>query len=374
MISPKLSKLLTSYVDGELGTRQRRAVRQWLRRSPKARKLYRQIKADSQVLQTLPVRMLKQDLSGTILDKINTTLPDLQLPPSRRRKQRVAVLRPLWVAAAAAVLVAVGVASYLHLAGTQNGSSIAANPTPEPAPPTPDPSDGDLDAPRRMNPESVFAFPNLKAPQLKLAQVRVPLIFHVSELNRPAEAEKVQRHLVNEPMHRLDLFATSSATGLNRLRSACKAQGIEVCIDPASQEFVNRGLERTWALYVENIQPSEVAQLLTKLSVDDKKTGEFQQAVLTATSAEELAGVLGGTGKDLAPPSQRGVEQGTAGEIVSSLPGQGTSRMPPRRVIVVPHEPTRETPYDEVKRMFDGYREVRRGALQLLIVLWTSEN
>jgi hypothetical protein len=48
--------------------------------------------------------------------------------------------------------------------------------------------------------------------------------------------------------------------------AACKAQGIEVCIDPASQEFVTRGLERTWALYVENIRPDEVAHLLAKLS------------------------------------------------------------------------------------------------------------
>jgi hypothetical protein len=372
MIPRKLSKLLTAYVDGELNLRQRKAVRHWLRRSSKARRLYRQMKVDSLVLQTLPRKVLKQDLSDTILDKINTT-PDIQLPAVGGR---FLSRRPRWVAAAAAVLVAVGLGSYLIFAGANDDgvAPLAAAPTLSESITQPsDPVADDVEPARRTSPESVFAFPNLKAPQLKLAQVRVPRIFSLRELERPAEAARLQGQLATSPMFRLDLFSTSSTTALSRLRTVCKAEGIDVRIDPASQEFVNRGLERTWALYVENIRPNEVAHILTRLSSNDKKAGEFRQAVLTAVSADELAEVLGGTGKDLAPPSQRPVEQGTAGQIVSSLPGQKPDGTSPRQVIVVPHEPTREAPYDEVKRMFDGYREVRPGTLQLLFVLWGSD-
>ena len=85
MISRKLSRLLTAYVDGELNVRQRKAVRRLLRQSSRARRLYRQMKGDALVLQTLPWRELDQDLSSTILDKINTTLPDIQLPAAARQ-------------------------------------------------------------------------------------------------------------------------------------------------------------------------------------------------------------------------------------------------------------------------------------------------
>jgi hypothetical protein len=374
MIPRKVSKLLTAYVDGELSLRQRRAVRHWLRRSSKARRLYRQMKADSLALQTLPWPNLKQDLSDTILDKISTTLPDIQLPAAGLIG-RLRGLRPLWVAAAAAVLVAVGVGSYAFFSGARDNDTgpLAATPTaPELLAHPADPVADDVE-PRRTSPESVFAFPNLKAPQLQLAQVRVPRIFQVRDLQRPAEAARLQGQLGRSPMFRLDLFAARSTTALSRLRAVCKAEGLEVRIDPASQEFVNRGLERTWALYVENIRPDEVARILTRLSIDDKKLGEFQQAVLTDVTADELAEVLGGAGKDLAPPSQRPVEQGTAGQIVSSLPGQKPDQASPRQLIVVPHEPLREAPYDEVKRMLDGYRAARPGTLQLLLVLWSSD-
>jgi hypothetical protein len=372
MMPRKLSKLLTAYVDGELCLRQRRAVRQLLRRSSKARRLYRQMRADSVALQTLPWPELKQDLSGTILDKIKKTVPDMQLPASAVHVANRPWQRPLWIAAAAAVLIAVGLGSYVFFASTGDGgpAPMAALPAAE-STPSADPSI-DLE-PRRMNPESVFAFPNLKAPHLQLAQVRVPRIFQLRDLQRPAETAKFQEQLAGAAMFRLDLFATRTATGLNRLQTVCQAEGVEVCIDPASQEFVNRGLERTWALYAENIRPDEVVRVLGKLSANDKKAGEFQHAVLTAVTAEELAEVLGGTGKDLAPPSQRPVEDGTAGQIVSSLPGRKPERTAANRFIVVPHEPPRETPYDEVKRMLDNYREVRPGTIQLLLVLWNGE-
>jgi hypothetical protein len=369
MISRKLSRLLTAYVDGELNVRQRKAVRRLLRQSSRARRLYRQMKGDALVLQTLPWRELDQDLSSTILDKINTTLPDIQLPAAARQPARMR--RPVW-AAAAAVLLAVGLGSYCYFSDTREAGPVAVHHTGEPTPqvsPTPD-----LATTRPSNPESVFAFPNLKAPQLKVAQVRVPTVLSVRDLSRPTTADELQNNLRKEPLHRLDLFADNSTKALEQVRAVGRAQGIEIRIDPAAQEFVKRGLERTWALYVENIRPDEVAQLLSKLSAADKTSRHFQQATLTAITADELADVLGGAGKDLAPPSQRPVEHGTAGQIVSSLPRPSPETQAQHRLLVVPYEAPRETPYDEVKNLLDGYREVRPGTVQLLVVLWGSAN
>lgn len=380
MMPRKFSKILTAYVDGELSVRQRKAVRRYLRRSPRARKLYRMMKSDAQALRTIQWPTLNRDLSDTIIDQIKTR-HEFQLPAAGLQRRWVSAL-PRWTAAAAAVLFAVGIGSYLYFANPGNSPvPVAVQPATsdatavEPIPhalgrPDVEPIVPDLW--RRPSDENVFAFPNLKVPQVKLAQVQLPSIFQVSDLQRPAEAEQLKKEFRKEGAYRLDLFTHGSAKGLERLQAACKSEGIEVCIDPAGQEFVSRGMDRTWALYVENIRPEEAIRLLARLSADDKKLGHFQTAVLTTTSAEDLASVLGGTGKELAPPSQRPVDQGTAGEIISTLPGEsGKARAP--RMIVVPHEPTRETPYDEVKNLLEGNRVARPGTVQLLLVVWGPE-
>lgn len=382
MTSKKLSKILTAYVDGELTPRQRKAVRRYLSRSPKARKFCRQMKADARILRTIAWPTLDRDLSDTIVDQIKT-LPEFRLPAVAGRLEP----RRRWsaIAAAAAVLLAVGIGSYAYFASTAGGPApMVVNPTPPEAVAVesipaalgnPDIAPADAE-PRRPIPENVFAFPNLKVPQLTLANVHVPSIFQLSDLQRPADAEQFRRDLRKDAAHRLDLFTAGSTKGLERLRAACRAEDIEVRMDPACQEFVSRGMERTWAVYIENIRPDEATRLLVRLGADDRKLGHFQSAVLAVTSEDDLASVLGGTGKELAPPSQRPVEQGTAGEILSTLPGDGAptsakARAP--RLIVVPHEPPRETPYDEVKNLLDGYRQSRSGTVQLLLVLWGTE-
>lgn len=377
-MSRKLSKILTAYVDGELSPRQRRAVRRYLTRSLKARKLVRALKRDARQLQTVNWPTLNRDLSDTILDQIKT-LPEFQFAVAANRRRSFA-WAPRW-SAAAAVLLAVGLTSYLYFAQPTGETSPVAQTPPgsdttsvEPLPAAlGQPEAEPLEAPRRSNTD-VFAFPNLKVPQVRLAQVQVPSIFELSNLQKPADADHFKHDLRQTPVSRLDLFTLGSTRGLDKLRGACKAEGIDVRIDAAAEEFVMRGLERTWAVYIENIRPEEAARLLARLSADDKKVGHFQTAVLAATTAEDMAGVLGGTGKELAPPSQRPVDQGTAGEILSGLPGEdSTAKARTPRLVVVPHEPMREMPYDEVKNLLDGYRHSRPGTVQLLVVLWGPE-
>jgi hypothetical protein len=126
------------------------------------------------------------------------------------------------------------------------------------------------------------------------------------------------------------------------------------------------------ALYVENVTPAEVAELFRRLCIADNKHGTdlFQQVVTSEVSAEDLAGVLGGPAREYAPPSQRPVEHGTAGQIINSLPGEPGSTTAERVLIVVPHNPPQSAPYDQVRHLLDSYREHRPGTIQLLLVLW----
>src|SRR5262245_44448263 len=113
--------LLTAYVDGELSPRQRRHVDRLLRKNEEARDLLRKLQADSRQLIDLPRVSAPSDLSESVMSGVS------------QLKRRPVAARPLpvqphtfptwtgWVAAAA-VLVAVGLATYLNYSGSGNQS------------------------------------------------------------------------------------------------------------------------------------------------------------------------------------------------------------------------------------------------------------
>ena len=140
MLHERYRELLTAYVDGELSTRQRRYALRLLRRSVEAHKLLQRLQTDSRELRDLPRPRLDRDLSGAVLRKIAAA----GRPAPVRRIRRIAPVHvyPTWMgaAAAAAVLLVVGTASYvcfsfLARSGTRRRRrSSASEPDPHPLP------------------------------------------------------------------------------------------------------------------------------------------------------------------------------------------------------------------------------------------------
>src|SRR5215472_14227924 len=123
MLPDSDAQLLTAYVDGEVSSRQRKAVVRLLRRSPEARKLLRDLQDDARALRELPRPQLAPDFADSVLQAI--TRSGLRPPrPSVRPPAAV----PLWkvLSVAAAVLVAVGVSSYLYFSGILGGDRSAS--------------------------------------------------------------------------------------------------------------------------------------------------------------------------------------------------------------------------------------------------------
>src|SRR3984893_2193595 len=114
MLPDRYRELLTAYVDGELSTRQRKAVSRLLHRSEEARNLLEQLQQDADVLRGLPRLRLDRDLSSQVL----LTIHQRRLHPGRHRVTVPPPAFPAWtgLAAAAAVLFVIGVGSYMYFA------------------------------------------------------------------------------------------------------------------------------------------------------------------------------------------------------------------------------------------------------------------
>jgi anti-sigma factor RsiW len=141
MLPERLTQLLTAYIDGELSSRQRRAVTRLLRKSPEARKLLDEMQQDSIVLRHLPRKKMKQDLSQTLPGTIEMRGLNLPPPPPTAPLPRPATV-PIWAAllVGGIMLGGLGLGSYVFFsagqkkpstpAATQRSSEPVSAPTP----------------------------------------------------------------------------------------------------------------------------------------------------------------------------------------------------------------------------------------------------
>lgn len=134
MLNERVTQLLTAYIDGELSSRQRRAVSRLLRKSPEARNLLQKMQQDSMILRHLPRKKMRADLSKTVLTTLDLRgiklptpppMPPLPGPPGRSSGL------PAWlkVAVAALLLVAIGIGSYFAFSLTATNPGTQRKPT-----------------------------------------------------------------------------------------------------------------------------------------------------------------------------------------------------------------------------------------------------
>ncbi len=117
MLPDRYCQLLTAFVDGQLGKRQRKLVARLLRKSPEARLLLQQLQDNAHQLKTLPVQTLGPDFPSEVLSAIKKMQP--ATVPLQRTFPRRGFPTWLSVAAAAAVLAMVTGVSYWFFSPNQ---------------------------------------------------------------------------------------------------------------------------------------------------------------------------------------------------------------------------------------------------------------
>jgi hypothetical protein len=433
MLPDRWTQLLTAYVDGVLSARERRAVERYVQESPEARSLLEQLQRDADRLRRLPRRQLGPEFAGQVLRAIE----ERAFPPIRPvQVPRVAGLRWNRFVVAAAVLLAVGGGSFLywasspedergHTAATQRvrprptfpqepdgrkrpAVAAATSPDPassEPADTAPTPNDGEPGKPAEPTRDDKSRVANAPSPDVggdalvvaptpvmelfpELADLRLALVFHMRELEQGTLKKRLHELLHQETTCRIEMSCLVSRLALDRLHAAFLSQGVRLVVDQAALDRLQRRLQTNYVLYTENVTPDELAQVLQRLSQDDRKAeakrrgdGQFERVVVNRIQPgdhQELSKLFGVDPTKLQPPRPKtplGVDlrkplaDQTADQVVKSLKGQGTPTE--RLAIVLPYNPVRPRPASskEVKLFLDSRKELRAGTVQTILVL-----
>jgi anti-sigma-K factor RskA len=393
MLTDQVRQLLTAYVDGELTNRQRKALARLLHRSPEARALLRQLQEDAASLRALPRPRLGADFTARVVRAVRQR----QVQQHQQAARQASAGWPA-LAAAAAVVLAVGLGSFLYFArppagdplaqldqppadtppgqdpadGRRTGSvtevtprpsdSAKEPPKPEPVPMPPVVADKPNDPVRPDVPgvEKVFTSPEME--MFKPVVVQPP--FALLEDLHALRADDLRKKIDKEAALRLELPCRDTAKGFHRVQAALKDVGIGLAIDAAAQNRLDKPrLKSNYVLLVEDLTAEELARALAKLGSEDRKAaeakpkpdGQFSRLVvnrLSDTDFKELSAVLHVEQAQL----QNGPDR----------PGKGSERL----ALAVTYNPERPKPNSpEVKRYLDSRKPARPGTLRVLLVL-----
>jgi hypothetical protein len=427
MKSVNVRELLAAAVDGELTPAERKAARRVLRESDAARVLFAQLKADATRLKKLPRVPVPADLTDNVLAVINDrAMTPTPLPPAGRRGSRFNWgWLPIWanMAAAAGVMVAISLGSYLYFAASQQQADsqnaavahlpavppdhdlarVPADRGPEPReklgeprpapeavvrnlPPTPEigPS------PRVVFGQDTLTSPPQDVPEIEPFQpdkIRLSHLIKLHDLAGDAGArKKLTAEMKKDELIRLDLFSAAPAKALDYVLAALKARGIATVTDGFAQDRVRRNASTELMVFTEAMKADEVAQLMDALGVEDKKgAGLFDTLVAAPFLGDDLVvlgkllGVPNVTSK--LPKAKAGVDirkplpEGTADHVAASLSGMGgSSPTPPkaeRMAVVVAYSPANANPgaSREIKQFVDRRGPRKPDAKPVMLVL-----
>lgn len=352
MLLDRYRQLLTAYVDGELNSRQRRHVARLLHRSSEARRLLEQLQQDACALRHLPRPRLAADLAGDVLH----TIRERRLSPGQRRIAKASLVSA-WTgslasyAAAAAVLLILGIASYLYFAVSLVQPAkleMAQSPTKTPAPSTrPKPVDSSRDKEEKpqtalVSQELPHTKPNFSAvvkppldvkkdkdkmlslvaenvpappkeesaltDRLEMFQLdrvpdTLPVVVKVSDLDREARRKDLLAELGKDGDCRIELPCKHGSKAFDRVQQAARTIHLGLIVEKQAQERIKQKWRTNYVLYVENLTPEELTRFVQQIGIEDRKSSagkpaeaQIDRLVLTRMTVQqrkELSTLLG---------------------------------------------------------------------------------
>jgi anti-sigma factor RsiW len=332
MIPHRWRELLSGYVDGELTQRQHRLVERVLEQSAEARELLRRLEADAAALRRLTPPVLDRDLSSAVLNAIR----ERGLRPRRHRvfrSQPALLSSGAVLAGAAAVLLLVGMSSYLLLrisepgpVGRQvqpegQGRAVAERhpveppPAVEPAAPAPaatplaqqatpvpvrrsgdgtafvgPPPAGEEKEKLPEEPRAESAVVTARSMELfqpeRVEAVALPVVLALRDLEGDEGRDKLLRELRKESAFRIELPCRNATRAFERVQVALRSQDVVAVVEQTAMMRLGQPQWRTnYVLFAEDLTPEELATVLRDCGRIDRdgKPAEAQLADVVVT-------------------------------------------------------------------------------------------
>lgn len=411
-------ELLTLAVDGELSPRDARRLRYLLQHNPDARQLLALLEEDRRrLLHAAPIAEVPGDLLSRVMARVAHLQPPWAMastPASRIPRRSI-----IWVwSLAASLFLAVGgiwtvyVIQHSNSYVVRQSSSAGVNDSPQiqaarkalpienaprqrispaddppaadppstpqqaavPGPRTP-PATEVIPPPRAVSPPEVFTSPVQEwRPPFETVHAQLPLLLPFNQLK--VRSDLLLREL-DHPAHRMDVFGSHPARGLELMISTAKSSGLTVYDarprkGPSASSFV---------IYVESLTPAEIRDWLVKTSQFDARQPQRELDILhlapaTAADQKELKDLVGvdlGLWKrtDAVIPT-RSIATDTGDIVARSVATGSTNRAPEKALLVLPYQPVgvrvRPSISPEIQR-FLVRRDRPSGSVALMIVI-----
>jgi hypothetical protein len=377
MLPDRSRELLTAYVDGELTPRQLRHVERLLEESAAARELLGRLQEDAARLHGLNPPALDRDLSDLVVNAIR----ERRLQPGRRRH----ILRApadfstgALLAAAASVLLLVGMSAYLFTVVGKPEPVAPAGQTAEKDPKVTPPGPNDTEpaggreekptqettqpkAPRvaRGGPDgrplvgppapqraTTTGPPAAEAPvtdrmpelfQPERVEVTLPVVLPLADLSGEAVRGKLLAELRKDSAFRIELPCRNAGRAFDRVQAALRTRDFGLVIDQDAQARLRQPLLKTnYIIFAEDVASEDLAAVLYEANVLDHKgkpsEAQLAHLVLTRLSKEhhkQLSDLLG-VDPISVPPRPAGplgmdphkpLTELTAGQVADALSG-----------------------------------------------------
>jgi hypothetical protein len=227
----------------------------------------------------------------------------------------------------------------------------------------------------------------------------LPVTLKVHSLGQDTPRRQLLAELARDQHFRLELPCRNGTRAFERLQGAFQAQATALVIEQTAQGRLKLPqLPTNYVVYLDNVLPDELLQLLQAASAEDKKIagkkpleGQFDRLVLTRMTPadhKELATLIG-VDPTQPPPAPAGplgtdprqpLSDLTAKQVADALAGQGgkprpepgkpAARPAERSALVLAYNPVRPHPGSaEIKRFLEGRKPPRPGTLRVLLVL-----
>jgi hypothetical protein len=343
MLAERDSELVTAFLDGELGARQRKAALRLLRRSAEARQLLQKMQGDSQILRGLPAVRPPADLPlrvlGAIAERGLTPTQGSPLAPAAGKTL------PAWVGLglAAALLLSVTAGSFAFFRSELPPLVAHALPEPPKWAPLPD-----------LPPGTYLA---------------------VAELAAEPARKQLTSTLAKDVAYHLDVRVSApAARTVGRLADAFEGSGVKFLVDEAAKNKLTQGRsDTTYLVYAENLRPDQVSEVLQRFGGASQARGErIVLNPLKDSDRAQISTLMGLDPKELRPAVPelkeiiRDPKEGPKGK---GKPKQPTPTPEPARFAVVLAHDGAAPLHGQLAEFLKSRGRARPGTLQVCFVV-----